>query len=167
MVRKCRTTATHIRGIRDCRGHYRNVAVKKIQMPTKKFTTVKDLKGRVYKAGTSKIADEWLNKLGITEREYIIKYFNKTYIVDGIDSKKHIVMEFLGETYHGSHKAFPKNRDTIIAYLGKTPNQLYIGTLSRFINLTSLGWKVFFVWESDYKKGMLGRYFRGKDDNLY
>ena len=167
MVRKCRTTATRIRGIRDCRGHYRNVAVKKIQMPAKKFTTVKDLKGRVYKAGTSKEEDSWLDKLGIVTRQKIIFGFKgKVIIVDGLDYKTHTVYEYLGSHVH-SIKAYPVEKWDIPVWTGKTPRQMYTETIERFRFLFGLGWKVFFVWDYEYKKGMLGRYFRGKDDNLY
>ena len=62
----------------------------------------------------------------------------------------------------------PKNRDTIIPWLGKTPNQLYYGTIERYNFLQSVGMEVFFVWDYDYKAHKsIGRFYRGPGDNLY
>ena len=135
--------------------------------PNDKFTFVKDTNGRSYRAGKSKAADKWLDKLGVVDREKVIAAFGKTYIIDGIDLTQKIAYEYLGNTYHGSHKTFPINRDIPIKFLNKTPNQLYNGTIERFKFLTLIGFKVFFVWESDDKKGFMGRFYMGNNDNLY
>lgn len=135
--------------------------------PNDKFTFVKDTNGRSYRAGKSKSADEWLDKLGVVDREKVITAFGKTYIIDGFDLTQKIAYEYNGDRWHGSHKAFPINRDIPIKQIGKTPNQLYNATLERYRFLTLLGFKVFFVWESDYKKGFMGRFYMGNNDNLY
>lgn len=120
-----------------------------------------------YRVGTSKTEDIWLNKLNIHNRQKVFYGFQgKVLVVDGVDEQNKIAFEFLGEHAHGSHKLFKTNRDSVI-WLGKTPNQLYYETLDRFNFLNALGYRVFFVWYRDYKNGFVGRYYRGKGDNLY
>ena len=70
--------------------------------------------------------------------------------------------------FHGSHKVYPKNRDSIIPWLKKSPNQLYNETIERYNYFLSIGLRVFFVWEDDFKKRRSnGRFYRGPGDNLY
>lgn len=133
----------------------------------KKFTFVKLKDGRVLRAGNSKIADKWLNALGVPEREVPFNYFGKVYIEDGFDRNTGIIYSYLGDRWHGSHQAFPTNRNTIIKQVGKTPNQLYMGTIARFNAYINLGYRVFFVWEHANKKGFMGRFYTGQGDTLY
>lgn len=121
------------------------------------------------KHGISNSEIEWLNLLNVPERSKLIRGFKgKIYIVDGFDPKTHTCFEYNGLAFHGSHKAYPKNRDTIIPWLNKTPNQLYLETIERYNYLLSIGCRVFFVWEDDYKKHRSnGRFYRGPGDNLY
>ena len=121
------------------------------------------------KHGISASEIAWLNLLNVPERSKLIRGFKgKIYIVDGYDAKTNTVFEYNGATYHGAHKVYPKNRDTIIPWLGKTPNQLYYGTIERYNFLQSIGMKVFFVWDYDYKAhNSIGRFYRGPGDNLY
>lgn len=123
--------------------------------------------GKKIKCGSSKIEDYWLDRLSVKIRQKVIIIAGKTYIVDGFDPKTMTCFEMLGDYYHGSHKAFPTNRNIISKHLGKTPNELYYNTLERFKLLKMYNFKIYFVWESDYKKGQLGRLYRGGDDNLY
>ena len=44
---------------------------------------------------------------------------------------------------------------------------MYLETKGRFQYLHELGYKVFFVWESDYKRGKMGRHYTGKADTLF
>lgn len=88
-------------------------------------------------------------------------------VVDGIDYINKIVYEFNGDHVHGSHYLYKKDRD-VKTWLGKTPNELYYSTIERYNFLTSIGYKVFFVWESQYKaKKTNGRFYKGSGDNLY
>lgn len=121
------------------------------------------------KHGISASETEWLNLLNVPERSKLIRGFHgKIYIVDGYDSKKNIIFEYLGEIWHGSHRTNPRNRDLIIPFLKKSPNQLYMETIERFNYFYTIGIKVFFVWERDYKQHRSnGRYYRGPGDNLY
>ena len=123
--------------------------------------------GRKIKCGTSKAEKEWLDRLGVPERSKVIIIFGKTYVLDGYDPLKKIAFEYNGLHAHGSHKLYPRNRD-VKTWLGKTPNELYFGTINRYNILLQCGIKTYFVWEDDYKKGRsMGRFFRGPGDNLY
>lgn len=137
-------------------------------MPQKpKQTLVLADNGRKIKCGTSLSEKRWLDKLGVPMRSKVVILFGKTYVLDGYDPNTMTAFEFNGETFHGSHRVFPNNRDVLIKWLNKSPNQLYNETIQRYNLLYSMHMKVFFVWEYDYKKGFLGRYYRGPGDNLY
>lgn len=123
--------------------------------------------GKKIRCGSSVIEDKWLDKLNVRLRQKVIILAGKTYIVDGFDPKTMTCFEMLGDYYHGSHKVFPTNRNLISKHLGKSPNELYNGTIARFKILKSHSFKIYFVWESDFKKGQLGRLYRGGNDNLY
>ena len=121
------------------------------------------------KHGISKSEVEWLNLLNVPERSKVVYGFKgKIMILDGYNPKTNTAYEYNGLAFHGSHKVYPRNRDMLIPWLGKTPNQLYLGTIERYNFLHSMGIKVFFVWEDDWKKRKSnGRYYRGPGDNLY
>lgn len=145
------------------------VAKRKIFMPKKPkqvFSIANN--GRKVRHGVSRAEIEWLNKLNVPERSKIIILFGKTYVVDGFDPKTNTCYEYNGDRFHGSHKVYRINRNIKDSWLGKSPDELYYGTLQRYALFKSVGFKVFFVWESDYKTGKsLGRYYRGGNDNLY
>lgn len=144
-------------------------AFRRFHMPSKnKQAFCIATNGRKIRHGVSKSELEWLNRLGVPEKSKVIILFGKTYVVDGFDPKTNTCYEYNGLRFHGSHKIFPKNRDVKDPWLGKTPNELYYGTLQRYALFKSVGWRVFFVWEDDYKSGKsLGRFYRGAGDNLY
>ena len=121
------------------------------------------------KHGISASEIAWLNLLNVPERSKLIRGFRgKIYIVDGYDPKTNTVFEYLGNAWHGSHHTYTRNRDAIIPFLKKSPNQLYQETIERFNYLYSIGCRIFFVWEDDDKKHRSnGRFYRGPGDNLY
>lgn len=123
--------------------------------------------GRKVRHGVSKEETDWLNKLGIVERSKVIILFGKTMVIDGFNSKTNTCYEYMGSWTHGAHQRYPNNRDVISPFLKKSPNQLYFGTIERYNLLVGAGFKVFFVWDYQYKKGNLGRYYRGPGDNMY
>lgn len=135
-----------------------------------KFGVVKLGHGSL-KFGLSKEEDAWLNKLQITKRAVPIQGFTdpntkrKTiYIVDGYDPNTNTVLEFCGDYWHGNPLKY--NQLMYDKRLKKTYGQLYKETIQRFYVLHCLGYKVMFVWESQWKKGHMGRYYRGPGDNL-
>lgn len=120
-----------------------------------------------YKVGTSQAENDWLNMLGVKERQKIVYGFGgKILVVDGIDYAKKIVYEFNGEAFH-SIRAYPQHKWDIPTWTGKTPRQMYNETLARYVFLHNMGYKIFFVWYKDFKKGKLGRFYTGPGDNLY
>ena len=123
--------------------------------------------GRTYHCGTSKEEDAWLTKLGVFQRQKVIfGYSGKIMVVDGIDYSKRIVFEYLGAYCH-SIRAYPKQKWDIPTWMGKTPREMYNETVNRFKFLHANSWKVFFVWDYEFKKGQLGRLYRGGNDDLY
>lgn len=150
-----------------------NFLAAQFEYKTNKFGVIKT-NGQKLKYGLSKSEDAWLDKLCVPYRSIPIYGLplpnskkRKVYIVDGYDPNTNTVYEYLGNFAHGAHNTYPKNRD-IKTWLGKTPNELYYGTVERFKILYELGYKVFFVWESDDKAHKsYGRYYRGLKDNLY
>ncbi len=130
--------------------------------------------GSNIKTGTSKAEKVWLDRLCVPVRSQVI-YGLRTvgnrrqpYVVDGYNPVTNTVYEYNGEVFHGSHRIPCKNRDLPDKWLKKSPNQLYNETVNRYQVLCSLGYKVFFVWEYDFKNGKsIGRYYRGRGDNLY
>lgn len=142
------------------------VAYKRIHAPKQAFAIATN--GKKVRHGTSIAEKVWLDRLGVPERSKVVILFGKTYVIDGFDPKTNTCFEFNGLRFHGAHKVFPNNRDIKDPWLGKTPNELYYGTLQRYALFKSIGWKVFFVWEDDYKSGKsIGRFYRGPGDNLY
>ena len=122
-------------------------------MPKKpKQTFVLADNGKKIRCGTSLSEKKWLDKLSVPIRSKVIILFGKTFVVDGYDPKTMTCFEFNGDYYHGSHKTYPNNRDKVDNWLKKSPNQLYLETVNRYNLFYQTGFKIFFVWESDYKK---------------
>ena len=140
---------------------------KKRAIPRQGFVTVGN--NTKIRHGQSLGEKIWLDALGVPERSKVVYGFKgKIMVLDGYDPKTNTAYEYNGANFHGSHKTYPKNRDTIIPWLGKTPNQLYYGTIERYNFLQSIGMRVFFVWDYDYKAHRSnGRFYRGPGDNLY
>lgn len=118
------------------------------------------------KVGTSKTEAEWLGKLNVLSRQIVFHGFNgKTFVVDGLDPNTRTVYEYLGDFWHGNISRM--KAEAINPLTRKTNRQMYLETKARFQYLHELGYKVFFVWESDYKRGKIGRYYLGKQDTLF
>ena len=132
----------------------------------KRFTPgMMHLDGKSVKVGSSRAEADWLDKLQVPKRQVVFRGFNnRLYVVDGLNPETKTVYEFLGCKFHGH----PTHLDLKIfnTMTRKTYGQMYWETLARFKYLTELGWKVFFVWECDYNKGNLGRYYLGPGDQL-
>lgn len=120
---------------------------------------------RGIKVGTSKAEDDWLNKLGVVKRQIVFRGFNnKIYVVDGVDPEKRIVYEFLGCSWHGHYTHL--RLDNFNSMTKKTNRMMYLETRERFQYFHDLGWHVFFVWECEWRKGLVGRFYRGIGDSL-
>ncbi len=126
---------------------------------------VMTLHGTGIKVGTSQAENNWLDKLGVVKRQVVFRGFNnKVYVIDGVDPTNKIAYEFLGCNWHGHYTHL--NLKNINSLTKKTNGQMYCETKARFQYLYDLGWKVFFVWECDWRKGLVGRYYTGPKDIL-
>ena len=70
--------------------------------------------------------------------------------VDGYDKDTKTIYEFLGDYYHGNplKYTFDKYNPTC----NKTFGELYENTKKRFSKLKNLGYKIKYIWESDWKR---------------
>lgn len=117
------------------------------------------------KVGTSQAEEDWLNKLGVTKRQVVFRGFNnKIYVIDGVDPVNKVAFEFLGCHWHGHFTHLDLKAFNTMTK--KTYGQMYVETKARFQYLYDLGWKVFYVWECDWKQGKIGRYYKGLGDPL-
>jgi hypothetical protein len=117
--------------------------------------------------GVSKLESEILNYIPEAERSVLIRGFNnKIYIVDGYIRPRREIIEILGDFYHGNLTKYKP--DQLNTLCKKTMLQLYNETRERFAMFHSMGYKIRFVWEKDWKtKRSLGRYYTGPNDNLF
>lgn len=122
-------------------------------MPTKPKIGFVQVGNTRIRHGQSKTEEIWLNNLGVKERSKVIHGFgNKIYIVDGFDSNKRIIWEFLGTYYHADPRLYRNKWDDINPTCKKTYRQLYEETKERFMLFHNLGFQVRYCWEIDFKK---------------
>ncbi len=98
----------------------------------------------------SKCEIEFLNYLNIpdTKENRQVCILNKQ--VDGFDNKTNTIYEFLGDYYHGNPLIY--NENTYNQTCKKTFGELFKLTKNKFKQLTSNGYKIKYIWESDWKK---------------
>ena len=106
-----------------------------------------------YRGPISGIATEWLDLLGIDIREFTIP--GTRFRVDGM--KDNIVYEFLGDYWHGNPEIY--GPFTINKLNGKTCAELYKQTINRINEIRGKGYKVFYIWENEFHKGLEGRFW--------
>lgn len=75
--------------------------------------------------------------------------------VDGFNSRKNIVFEFLGDRFHGNPNVFSSKNRCHPFDKSVTAGELLDKTRKRTRFLKSLGYRVLFVWEKDFNKGLL------------
>jgi hypothetical protein len=97
----------------------------------------------------SKSEIEFLNYLKIpdTKENRQIRILRKK--VDGFDPKTNTIYEFLGDYWHGNPKKF--KHDDINERCKKPFGELYEKTFNRLNELKNLGYKVYYIWESNWK----------------
>ncbi len=104
------------------------------------------------KGNISRMSQRWLDKLNVLKeyREYTIKCKSGSYRVDGFCPRKKIVYEFLGDYWHGNpnNKRYPQ--DGINKHNKKSFGKLYKETFHRLRLLEKAGYKVVYIWESDF-----------------
>jgi len=98
----------------------------------------------------SKMSQEWLDSLSVKKefREHRINLNGSFLRVDGFDPKTNTVYEFLGDYWHGNPKKYsPKG---INSHSKKPFGKLHREWLERKNLLKEAGFKVIYIWESDY-----------------
>lgn len=98
----------------------------------------------------SKMETDWLDKLGIYNRQHRIIIENRTYIVDAIDVSNKIIYEFYGDYWHGNPNIY--SMDLINKVNNKSFGQLYKETIDREKTFDRNGYKVISIWEDEFKK---------------
>jgi len=88
---------------------------------------------------------EWLDSLGITERQYPIE----NYKVDGYDPETNTVYEFLGDYWHGNPEVY--DPDDYNKSCSKTFGQLFDETNKRLKYIKSLGYNIITEWENEWQ----------------
>lgn len=106
-------------------------------------------KCRKCNANISKGEIEWLNSLGIPERQMCIKVGNRTYKADGFDHHTNSVYEYHGDYWHGNPKRYAAS------YFNKrkkcTMGEIYQKTIEREQAIRDAGYNLIVMWESDWK----------------
>jgi hypothetical protein len=101
---------------------------------------------------STKPENQWLDSLGVPQswRGHTLRIGTKWFYPDAIDLETKTVYEMNGDLWHGNPSFY--DRDKIHPMNGKTFGQLYDKTLEKEMELTSAGYTVVSIWESDWKK---------------
>lgn len=131
-------------------------------------------KNRTYnlRIGQSKSEVVWLNSLEPIfgckiEREKVVLGMpvignkREMFVLDGYIPKGNVAFEFLGGFFHGDKRLY--NPNNYCKMLNCTYGQLYAKTVRRFQVLHALGYKVFYIWELDWKNGSKGKFWKPGD----
>ena len=97
----------------------------------------------------SKGETEWLDYLGVVERNNILVIGKKTIRPDGIDREKKIVYEYLGSYWHGNPRKH--NPDEMNYKARKTFGQLYRETIKREELIKKAGYKLISIWDDEWE----------------
>jgi hypothetical protein len=94
----------------------------------------------------SKPEIDFLNLVKIPQKNRQI-YIGK-YKVDGVNGKS--IFEFLGDYWHGNPNKFDPT--DVNKSCGMTYGKLLDRTMHKFKNLKEMGYKINYIWESDWKR---------------
>lgn len=97
---------------------------------------------------TSKMENDWLDKLEVSIRQKKIICGKKRFIVDGFDPNTNTIYEFLGDFWHGNPKKYNRNDQNPVNK--KKYGKLYDDTFERFDYLINEGYSVKYIWESEW-----------------
>lgn len=121
------------------------------------------------KIGKSVSEERWIQKLEMVFNTRIIREQliygpiitgnkRQIYVVDGYIPDKRICLEFNGDYYHGNPKIYDQR--SYCKQLKCTYGELYQKTYLRYNWLLQHNYAVFYVWEADYKKGAIGKFYK-------
>lgn len=118
--------------------------------------------GKTNSSAYSNTALHWLSAMSAAEAGKIrhagnqgekrIKLGGTTVSVDGYCSESKTIYEYLGDCWHGD--VYSTNKVSH-PHKTKTNEQLLAETFTRFSSLAAAGYTVKYVWESDFKRGIL------------
>jgi hypothetical protein len=114
-----------------------------------KHTIIKTKKCKTSKKEESFI-DTCKKILPDLETQIMFEIGDKHYCVDGFCEEKNIIIEFLGDYYHGNPEIY--NSSVYNEKLKKTAGELYNEWEIRRNSFESLNYKVVYLWETDYDK---------------
>ena len=92
--------------------------------------------------------EEFLNYIKVLKKDRQQKIDG--YFVDGMDRNNKIIYEFLGDYWHGNPRIY--SLEDVNTRVGVTFGELFMRTINRFDQIANLGYKIFYIWESDWKK---------------
>jgi len=102
----------------------------------------------------SKASQKWLDSISIENRE--VKIPELKFRVDGFDPETNTIYEFLGDYWHGGCRKdlVGVNKTSKVSF-----HELNNQTFTRFEKLKAAGYKIFYIWENDYKnENIEGKY---------
>lgn len=111
------------------------------------------------RTGISIMEKAWLDDICspipglVYQRKIVIN--KKRYFVDGFDPATNTVYEFLGSYWHGDPRNIRFLSTDVHPETHKTFGQLYNETTRKLESLASAGYRVVYVWEYDYTKGVM------------
>lgn len=95
----------------------------------------------------NKIHTGFLDFLGLKDRNYYLPEW-KSKPVDGFDAKTNTVYEFLGDYWHGNPSKY--NPNDIHPHRKTTFKSLYKDTFELFDRIKEKGYRIKYIWESDW-----------------
>lgn len=84
---------------------------------------------------------------------------NSNYTVDYYSKKNNLVIEFLGDKFHGNLEIYPKNK--FDSMLKKTYGEINKDTFERFDKIYQKGYKIKYIWENDWNN-----YYVNKNNDI-
>ena len=97
---------------------------------------------------TSKIADNWLDSMGIVEREYPLPE-KPSRKVDGFDPVTKTCYQFHGDFFHGNPQLYPS--DQMNPRTKQTFGEAYARTQRLDDEIRNLGYTLVVMWESNWR----------------
>jgi hypothetical protein len=104
------------------------------------------------RCSTKRISNDeinFLDELNIDKENRQHKIPNTRFIVDGFDPSTKEIYEYLGDYWHGNPIIY--SSDVKIMNGNVTCGDAYNNTFNRFKRLSSIGYKVKYIWEADWK----------------
>lgn len=98
----------------------------------------------------SKGEKEWLDWLGVKERNGILFIGKKSIRPDGIDRGNKILYDYYGSYWHGNPEIYDPN--DVNKNAKKTFGKLYKDTLKREQLIKSAGYKLITIWDTEWEE---------------